>query len=105
MLFSLLVAGPPRGGPATSKENSMAPEVKVYALSTCIHCKNAKEYLDQCGVKYDCVHVDQLTGDERKAMIEEVRTLNPSVSFPTLVINGKTLVGFDKAKVDEALGK
>ncbi len=81
----------------------MAPDVKVYALSTCIHCKHAKEYLDQCGVKYDCVHVDLLTGDERRAMIEEVKQLNPSVSFPTLVIGGKVLVGFDKAKVDEAL--
>jgi glutaredoxin len=38
-------------------------------------------------------------------MIEEVKKINPSVSFPTIVINGKTLVGFDKAKVDEALGK
>jgi len=87
------------------KESTMAPEVKVYALSTCVHCKNAKEYLDQCGVKYDCVHVDTLTGDERKATIEEVKKLNPSVSFPTLVIDGKVLVGFSKEKVDEALGK
>jgi len=81
----------------------MAPEVKVYALSTCIHCKNAKAYLDECGVHYDCVHVDLLTGDERKAMIEEVKKLNPSVSFPTLVIGGRVLVGFDKDKVNEAL--
>jgi glutaredoxin len=95
----------PKGASATSKEIQMAPDVKVYALSTCVHCKNAKAYLDECGVKYECVHVDQLTGDERKAMIEEVKKLNPSVSFPTLVIDGKTLVGFDKNKVDEALGK
>lgn len=78
-------------------------DVKVFALSTCIHCKNAKDYLDQCGVKYDCVHVDQLTGQERKDMIEEVRKHNGSVSFPTLVINGKVVVGFNKEKIDEAL--
>jgi glutaredoxin-like protein NrdH len=83
----------------------MAPEIKVYALSTCIHCKNAKAYLDQCGVMYDCVHVDLLTGDERKAVIEEVKKLNPSVSFPTIVINGQILIGFNQDKVDEALGK
>jgi glutaredoxin len=94
----------PFGAHETTKEISMAPEVKVYALSTCIHCKNAKEYLDQCGVKYDCVHVDQLTGDERKATIEEIKKINPSVSFPTIVIDGKPLVGFNKDKVDEALG-
>mgnify|MGYP001807120410 CR=1 FL=1 len=78
-------------------------DVKVFALSTCIHCKNAKEYLDQCGVQYECVHVDQLTGQERKDMIEEVRKHNASVSFPTLVINGKVVVGFNKEKIDEAL--
>jgi ferredoxin-thioredoxin reductase catalytic subunit/glutaredoxin len=60
----------------------MAPQVKVYALSTCIHCKKAKEYLDQCGVKYDCVHVDLLTGQERKDMVEEVKKVNPSSRSP-----------------------
>lgn len=78
-------------------------DVKVFALSTCIHCKSAKEYLDQCGVKYECVHVDQLTGQERKDMIEEVRKHNSSVSFPTIVIDGKVVVGFNKEKIDEAL--
>lgn len=81
----------------------MAPEIKVFALSTCIHCKKAKEYLDQCGVKYDCVHVDQLTGDERKAVVEEVKKHNPAVSFPTIVIDGKVVVGFNQEKIDEAL--
>jgi len=88
---------------ATIRSAAMAPKVKVFALSTCIHCKKAKEYLDQCGVKYDCVHVDQLTGDERKAVVEEVKKYNPSVSFPTIIIDGKVLVGFNQEKIDEAL--
>ena len=83
----------------------MAPIVKVYALSTCIHCKKAKEYLDLCGVKYDCVHVDQLTGEERKMTVEEVKKFNPSVSFPTIIINGQALIGFNQEKIDEALKK
>ena len=83
----------------------MAPEVKVYALSTCIHCKKAKEYLDQCGIKYNCVHVDQLTGDERKAVVEEVKKHNPSVSFPTILIDGDVIIGFNQEKIDEALKK
>jgi len=87
----------------TQRSAQMAPEVKVYALSTCIHCKKAKEYLDQCGVKYDCVHVDLLTGQERKDMVEEVKKHNPSVSFPTIVINGQDIVGFNQEKIDEAL--
>jgi glutaredoxin len=83
----------------------MDHDVKVFALSTCVHCKKAKEYLDQCGVKYNCVFVDQLTGDERKQTIDEVRKHNPSVSFPTLLIDGNVVVGFNQEKIDEALKK
>ena len=47
--------------------------------------------------------MDQLTGDERKAVVEEVKKYNPSVSFPTIVIDGKVVVGFNQDKIDEAL--
>lgn len=78
--------------------------VKLYALSTCIHCRNTKEFLDQKGVKYDCVHVDLLDGQERKDCVEEVRKLNPSVSFPTLVIGDTVVVGFNKDDIIRLLG-
>lgn len=83
----------------------MSNDVKVYALSTCIHCRKTKEFLDDCGVEYECIHVDKLTGDERKTCIEEIKKHNPSVSFPTVVINGdKIVVGFRKDKLKECLG-
>ena len=85
-------------------ENNMNDcDIKLYALSTCIHCRNAKEYLDQCGVKYDCVDVDKLDGDDRKRVLEAIKEINPSCSFPTIIINGKTIVGFRKDQIEEAL--
>ncbi|WP_207262176.1 glutaredoxin family protein [Desulfovibrio sp. Huiquan2017] len=78
-------------------------DIKVYALSTCIHCRNAKKYLDECGVKYECVHVDELTGDERKQAVKAVKEVNPAVSFPTIVIKDKVIVGFHKDQIDKAL--
>jgi glutaredoxin-like protein NrdH len=78
--------------------------VKLYALSTCIHCKHTKEYLDECGTKYECVYVDQLKGEERKQVVEEVKKHNPSLSFPTLIIDGKVIVGFKKEEIKELLG-
>lgn len=78
-------------------------DVKVYALSTCIHCRNAKKYLDECGVKYNCVHVDELTGDSRKEIVKELKEHNPSVSFPTIVIKDTVVVGYHKDKIDKAL--
>ena len=45
-------------------------DVKLYALSTCIHCKNTKEFLTQCGVNYDCIDVDKLDIEQRKKILE-----------------------------------
>jgi glutaredoxin len=81
----------------------MSDDVKVYALSTCIHCRNAKKYLDECGVKYDCVHVDELSGDERKKAVQEIKDHNPAVSFPTILIKDKVIVGYHKDQIDAAL--
>ena len=78
-------------------------DVKLYALSTCIHCKNTKAFLDECGTKYDCVYVDKLEGEERKKVIEEVKEINPSLSFPTLIIGDKVIVGFKKDEIKELL--
>ena len=79
--------------------------VEFYGLTTCIHCKHAKEYLDQCGVDYDCVYVDKLTGKEREDAIKIIKEHNPSVSFPTMLINDMVIVGYHKDKIDEALKK
>lgn len=78
--------------------------VKVYALSTCIHCRNAKEFLKERGVKYDVVDVDKLGGEERKEILEEVRSLNPNCSFPTIVVGDRVIVGFQEDEIKEALG-
>ena len=78
-------------------------DVKLYALSTCIHCKNTKEFLSGCGVDYKCIDVDKLTGEERQKVIEEVKSYNPLCSFPTIVIGDKVIVGFREDELKEAL--
>jgi glutaredoxin len=72
----------------------MSADIKVYALSTCVHCKHAKEFLEEKHIPYDCVHVDYLTGEERTKIMDIVRKLNPALSFPTIVIGDKVIVGF-----------
>ena len=81
----------------------MASPIKVYALSTCIHCKHAKEFLDEQKIPYDCVHVDQLTSEERKTILEVIRKLNPALSFPTIVIGNKVIVGFRRDEIEQAI--
>ena len=81
------------------------PPVKLYALSTCGHCKNAKRLLDEIGVEYDCTYVDLATGDERKALIDEVKQYNPGLTFPTLVIGDTVIIGYKEQDIKEACGK
>ncbi len=77
--------------------------VKVYSLSTCSHCRAAKKFLGECSIKYEFVDVDQLKGDERAAILEDVRNFNPRCSFPTIIIGEKVIVGFRENEIKEAL--
>ena len=82
----------------------MASPIKIFRLSTCSHCKATKRLLNELNVDYDFTDVDLLTGEERRVAIEEVRQYNPQVSFPTLVIGEKIIVGNKEAEIKEALG-
>lgn len=80
------------------------PNVKLYTLSTCSHCKSTKKLLNECTVKYEFVDVDLLEGDERKAILEDVKKFNPKCSFPTIIIGEKVIVGHKEDQIKEALG-
>lgn len=82
----------------------MPPAVKLYALSTCSHCKATKKLLGDCAVQFDFTDVDLLTGKEREAIVEEVKRFNPECSFPTIIIGDKVIVGFKEAEIRKALG-
>ena len=82
----------------------MQPEVMMYTLSTCIHCKNVKKFFDSCNVKYDFKDVDVLSGNEREAVLEDIRKINADCSFPTIIIGEKVIVGFKEKEIREALG-
>ena len=82
----------------------MGKPVKIYTLSTCSHCRATKKYLDECNVQYEFTDVDQLEGEERKAILEDVKKLNPACSFPTIKIGDKVIVGFKENEIKEALG-
>ena len=82
----------------------MAKPVKMYTISTCSHCKATKKFMDECKVQYEFTDVDLLEGEERKAILEDVRRLNPRCSFPTIIIGDTVIVGYQEDKIREALG-
>ena len=80
------------------------PEVKIYTLSTCGHCKQTKKLLNDCKVEYNCVDVDLLGADERQPVLEDIKKVNPKCSFPTILIGETVIVGHHEDKIKEALG-
>lgn len=78
--------------------------IKVFALSTCPYCRQARAYLTDNGVEFDVVEVDTLTGQERADAIDEVKRLSGGTSFPVTVADGTVVVGFDRAGIARLAG-
>jgi glutaredoxin-like protein NrdH len=82
----------------------MDKTIKVYTLSTCGHCRTTKKFLDACKVQYEFEDVDLLKGEERAAILEDIKQLNPRCSFPTIIIGDRVVVGFKEDEIREAIG-
>ncbi len=82
----------------------MGPKIVFYGLSTCVWCRRTRQFLEEQGVPFDFFYVDLLQGEEREAALAEVRRWNPSVSFPTVVLDDvRCVVGFRPDELKEAL--
>lgn len=73
--------------------------IKIYSTPLCPYCQTLKEYLAKH--KIDFIDIDVSTNEEeRNKMIK----LSDQMGVPVLDINGKIIVGFDKAEIDKTLG-
>ena len=82
----------------------MPQKVKIFTLSTCSHCKATKKFLNDNGISFDFIDVDQLQGAQRENVLQEVVKYNPQRSFPTIIIGDRIIVGFKEDDIREALG-
>ena len=78
--------------------------IKLYSLSTCAYCQAIKKMLNDLGVPHEFVDGDLLEERERVLLLDELRPLNPSCSFPTITIDGQTIVGFKLQEIKDTLG-
>ena len=86
------------------EESKMPPKVKIFTLSTCSHCKATKKFLNDNGIKFEFVDVDQFQGAEREKILEDVVQYNPQRSFPTIIIGDEIIIGFKEDDIRKALG-
>lgn len=85
------------------KVSKSAKRVKAYTLSTCFSCNRTKKFLKEHGIKFDYIDIDLLEGKERDKILNEVLKLNKKGTFPTIVIDGKVVIGHDETKLKEVL--
>jgi len=80
-------------------------KVMLFALSTCGWCRRTKKLLEKLDVAYEYIDVDQLMGQEKERVREQITRWNPACSFPTLVIDDdRCIVGFKEHEIREVLG-
>ena len=77
----------------------MAKNVTVYSTTTCPYCTRAKDFLKASNIAFTNIDV---SADETasKAMAEK----SGQMGVPVLDIEGEIIVGFDKGKINKALG-
>lgn len=81
-----------------------AHDVVLFALSTCPHCRHAREFLDGNDIAYRYVYLDRLDGAEQRSALSESEKYNPGRTFPTLVIDdGDVIVGFRESEYSDKL--
>lgn len=81
------------------------PTVRLYALSTCGHCKAVKKLLAERAVPYELVEVDLLEGDARSEAIAAVKQYNSRCTFPTVIIGDAIIIGHREEEIRQALLK
>lgn len=81
----------------------MPTNVRLYSLSTCGSCRAVKHLLTRTGIPHEVIDIDLLDDTRRKRVMPEFKKANPQGSFPTIVINGRVIVGYDSKAILEAL--
>jgi glutaredoxin-like protein NrdH len=60
--------------------------------------------LKKCDVRFEFIDLDLLDVEGRKDMIQELKRHNPALSFPTLLIEEKVIVGYREKEILETVG-
>lgn len=74
------------------------PRVIVFSTPTCPHCRNAKRYLKQKGIRFTDVDVSR---DARAA--RDMQRISGQQGVPVITVGGRPIVGFDRGKLDRLL--
>ncbi|MFZ2494160.1 MAG: glutaredoxin domain-containing protein [Candidatus Saccharimonadales bacterium] len=80
--------------------DTATPSIILYSTTWCGYCKMAKKYLDDKGATF----VEKDVEADADAMKEVLKRLDGEFrGVPVIAIGDKTILGFDRPAIDEAL--
>lgn len=74
-------------------------KVQIYSTQTCHYCKVAKEYFNEHNIAFE--EFDVFSDIEKR---NEMMSKSNQMGVPVIDIEGEIIIGFNKAKIDSALG-
>lgn len=78
----------------------MEKKVIIYSTRTCPYCKLAKEFLKNNNIDF----IDYDVGENREKLEEMVKK-SGQLGVPVIDIDGEIIIGFDKERLKQVLGK
>ena len=79
-------------------------KVLVYSLSTCVHCKAAKQFLRENDLEFEYIDVDLCSKKDQQKILSDIQKRGGIPSFPKIIIDYTIMItGLDKNKIHEAL--
>jgi glutaredoxin 3 len=85
---------------SSSSRKDKSDVVKVYSTPGCLWCLKVKDYLTEKKIKFE--DIDVSADDEA---LDYIVAKSGEYGIPQIEINGKVLIGFDKASIDAEIKK
>ena len=70
-----------------------SPGVAMFSFTTCPFCRRAKDYLDEKGVAYSVMELDELDGNEGNEIRAVLGKLTKRTSVPSIFVGGTYIGG------------
>lgn len=75
-------------------------KIEIYSTPTCPYCIKAKEFFKEKKIQFIDYNVAE-DQEMAKKMVEKTGQMG----VPVIMIDGETVIGFNKPKIEEMLGK
>ena len=79
-------------------------KVLLYTLSTCIHCRIAKDFFKENDVEFEYIDVDLCDKKDQQEITGDILRRGSNLAFPKIIIDDDILItGFDMNKIKEII--